>query len=148
MAVSFSWLDGPQDIVHYLAGHTDNFTEGDLVILTDGDHVSIATDDNAVWGVALTDYTAVGSGGDVPVSIINPTQRWVAYADATTVNATHVGGAFDVNVATGAFTVDLGGTTDKTFIITQLDPRDGPHTGSGGRVIGHFNANSCIGTEV
>jgi hypothetical protein len=78
----------------------------------------------------------------VPVYTITPGDRFIAEATATTAE-TNKGVAYALDMTTGSMGVNTGSTTTPSFYIDELDPRDGPHTGAGGRVIGRFIADAC-----
>lgn len=132
-------------IVHLPEVVSATFLTGDLVILSGG-FVTVATDDKDVFGIAMKDYTGTTSAL-IPVYVITPEDRFIAQSTATTAE-TNKGVAYGVDVATpGSMAVTVGTTGDAVFYIDELDPRDGPTTGAGGRVIGRFiiSAADAIG---
>jgi hypothetical protein len=128
----------PRKIV-YIPENAAEFVTGDLVIITSG-YVEVATDDLEVFGIALANHDI--SGAMVPVYTITPGDRFIAEATATTAE-TNKGVAYALTMTTGSMGVDTSSTTTPSFYIDELDPRDGPHTGAGGRVIGRFIADAC-----
>lgn len=139
----FYQLNGPVHVRWFADAGSSVFVAGDPVILSSG-VLTIATSSAKVWGIALANSAASATTANtVPVALITPEQEWVAYANATTAKASHVGNAYDLTISKGANYVNLSGTTTACFCITALDPRDGAHTGSGGRVIGKFD-DACI----
>ena len=117
-------------------GTSGEFLVGDLVIFSSGSIV-IATDDADVFGIALKDHSGT-TGTMTPVYVITPEDRFVAQSSATTAE-TSKGNAYNIDVTTaGSMCVDVGTTGSASFYIDELDPRDGPTTGAGGRVIGRF----------
>lgn len=110
------------------------FVIGDLVIISGG-NVAVATNDDDIFGIALSDHDI--SGDMVPVYVITPGDRFIAEANGTTAE-TNKGVAYALVLTTGSMSVDVSSTTTPAFYIDELDPRDGPTTGAGGRVIGRF----------
>jgi len=111
------------------------FKQGDPVVISGG-YVTIATDDDDIFGIAMCDYTGT-TGADTPVYVITPGDRFIAEATSTTVS-TNVGVAYALTISAGASGVNTASTTTPAFYIDELDPRDGATTGAGGRVIGRF----------
>lgn len=123
-------------IVHLPEVVSATFLAGDLVKISGG-YVTIATVDTDVFGISLGDHTGT-TGALVPIYVITPEDRFIAQSSATTAEA-YKGVAYNVDVSTpGSMCVDAGTTGDASFYIDELDPRDGVHTGAGGRVIGRF----------
>jgi len=118
------------------AGTSGEFLTGDLVIFSGGS-ITIAAADTDLFGIAMKDHTGT-TGTMTPVYVITPEDRFIAQSSATTAE-TNKGVAYNVDVSTaGSMCVDVGTTGDASFYIDELDPRDGPTTGAGGRVIGRF----------
>jgi hypothetical protein len=128
----------PRKII-WLPESAAEFVVGDLVIISSG-NVACATDDLEVFGIALSNHDI--SGDMVPVYTITPGDRFIAEATATTTEAMK-GNAYALTMTTGSMGVDTSSTTTPSFYIDELDPRDGPTTGAGGRVIGRFIADAC-----
>ena len=124
-------------IVHLPEEASQTFVAGDLVI-HDGSsgEVEIATDDDDVYGIALRDASGT-TGTMIPVYVITPGDRFIAEASATTSEA-NKGINYALVMTGGSMAVNPGSTSSPAFIIDELDPRDGPTTGAGGRVIGRF----------
>lgn len=136
--MGFRYLSGPVNIREYPEDQTaGSFIAGDLVNLSSGE-VILATAGN-IFGVALK--SAAASGTVIPVMVITPENEFVCEADTTTTAAME-GGQYDINFTAGSQSVDLGSQTQDDVVIQELDPRDGPHTGSGGRVIVRFRPSS------
>ena len=133
--MGFRYLNGPVIIREYPEDQTaGSFVAGDLVKFSAGEIVlATATD---ILGVALKSATA--SGTMIPVLIITAENEFVCEADGTTA-ATDVGVEQDITFTYGSQCVSMAGTSYYDCVIQQLDPRDGPHTGSGGRVIIRFS---------
>jgi hypothetical protein len=135
--MGFRPYPGPdaRKIVHLPEGTGASFQIGDLVIFTSG-KLQIATDDDDAFGIALKAYSGTADTM-IPVYTITPGDRFIAEASATTAE-TNKGVAYALVVTTGNMAVNPGSTTTAAFYIDELDPRDGPTTGAGGRVIGRF----------
>ena len=137
--MGFKLLDGPSDIRSYPADETHgSFLAGDIVSLSAGELILKATT-NAIFGVAMKDYTA--SGTMIPVQIARVDQTWVAEADTTTTTAM-CGVGYGINNTAGTQSVDIGDVTDTEVVCIQIDPRDGATTGSGGRMHVRFVATA------
>ena len=137
--LGWRYLNGPVTIREYPEDQTGgSFIAGDLVALSAGE-VVLATADE-IYGIALK--SAAASGTIIPVMIVTSEMEFVAEADATTTVAME-GEEYDINFTAGSQSVDIAGDTYDNVIIQELDPRDGPHTGSGGRVIVKF-APACL----
>ena len=121
---------------------TQTFVAGDLVIISSG-KVAVMTDDDDIFGVALNDASGT-TDTDVSVYVIHPGDKFIAEASATTA-VSNQGVAYALVVTSGSMAVNPGSTTTAAFYIDSLDPRDGAHTGSGGRVIGRFIYTSIDG---
>ena len=132
-------LDGASDIREYPADQTHgSFLAGDLVSLSAGE-VILKAATNAIFGVAMKDYTA--SGTVIPVLIVRPDQTWVAEANATTTTAM-CGVGYGITDTAGTQSVNISDTTDTEVVCIKIDPRDGAHTGSGGRMHVRFVATA------
>jgi len=129
-------------IVHLPEGGSASFAAGDLVIFTSGS-VQVATNDDDVEGIALKASSGT-TGTMTPVYIIGVSDKFIAEASATTAE-TNKGVAYALVMTTGSMAVNPGSTTTAAFYIEKLDPRDGPTTGAGGRVIGRFVYTSIDG---
>ena len=129
-------------IVWLPEGASASFQVGDLVIFTSGS-VQVATDDDDVEGIALLASSGT-TGTSIPVYIIGVSDKFIAEASATTAE-TNKGVAYALVMTTGSMAVNPGSTTTPAFYIEKLDPRDGPTTGAGGRVIGRFIYTSIDG---
>jgi hypothetical protein len=141
--MGFRYLSGPFEIREYPEDETSgSFVAGDLVKLSSGE-VVLATV-GLIFGVALKSATGT-SATAIPVMIVRPDQEWVCAADTTTA-ATMEGAYYDVNFTAGSQGADLGSQTQPDIVIQKLDPRDGAHTGSGGRVIVRFMPSSLTNT--
>lgn len=145
--IGFRYLSGPVEVQTFPEDETaGSFNAGEVVKLSSGE-VCLASGYVDNLGVALAPATGT-AGTMIPVMIINPLQRWVVAADATTA-VTMVGAIYGFNVTADAQAVDLSQTTaDGGVFIEKLDPRDGAHTGSGGRMIVRFVDSACIGVGV
>ena len=141
--MGFRFLSGPVEIQEFPEDETaGSFNAGELVSLSSGE-VIIAAGFVDMLGVAQKAYTGT-TGTKIPVMIINPSQRWVCQGDTTTA-ATQVGTQYALNVTADSHSVDLASTTaDGGVVIEALDPRDGAHTGSGGRLIVRFAGGACV----
>jgi hypothetical protein len=127
-------------IVHLPEVVSATFLTGDLVILSGG-FVTVATSDANVYGIAMKDYTGTTSAL-IPVYVITPEDRFICQSSAATLE-THKGNAYGCTLTTpGSMCVVAGTTGNATFYIDELDPRDGPTTSAGGRVIGRFVIDS------
>ena len=136
--MGFRYLSGPVNIREYPEDQTGgSFIAGDLVNLSRGE-VILATAGN-IFGVALK--SAAASGTIIPVMVITPENEFVAEASTTT-TATMEGGQYDITFTAGSQTILVSSQTQDDVVIQELDPRDGPHTGSGGRVIVRFRPSS------
>ena len=122
-------------IVHLPEVVSATFVTGDLVILTTG-YVTIATVDEDIYGIALADKTGT-TGAMIPVYVLSGGEKLLAEATATTTEAMK-GVGYELTMTAGGMGVATGTTSSPTFILEKLDPRDGPTTGAGGRVIGHI----------
>jgi hypothetical protein len=132
-------LDGAVDVREYKADETHgSFLAGDLVSLSAGEIILKATT-NAIFGVAMKDYTA--SGTVIPVMICRTDQTWVGEASTTTTTAM-CGIGYGITNTAGAQCVDLTDTTDTEVVCIKIDPRDGATTGSGGRMHVRFVATA------
>lgn len=133
--MGFAYIEGPTHLMEYPQAASQSFKKGDLVYLVSG-AVTIIAADTRIGGVAMEDAGATGDM--IQINKIMPDQLWVAEADTTTTQAME-GDAFGLNIGTpGDMSIDIADTTDTAFQIVQLDPQSGPHTGSGGKVIGRF----------
>jgi hypothetical protein len=135
--MGFRAYPGPDSkkIVHLPEAGTQSFVVGDLVIFSSGS-IAVATDDDDLFGIALT--AASGTTGTmIPVYVITPGDKFIAEASAT-IAETNKGVAYALVMTSGSMAVNPGSTTSPAFYIERLDPRDGPTTGAGGRVIGRF----------
>jgi hypothetical protein len=121
---------------------TQTFKAGDLVIFTGGS-VAVATDDDDVEGIAMAPASGT-TGTMLPIYIIGISDKFIAEASATTAE-TNKGVAYALVMTSGSMAVNPGSTTSAAFYIEKLDPRDGPTTGAGGRVIGRFIYTSIDG---
>jgi hypothetical protein len=141
--IGWRYLSGPVEVQTFPEDATSgSFVAGDLVGLSSGELILATQYKDTNVGVALADHTDT-AGTKIPVMIINPLQRWIVAADTTTA-ATMVGAQYGFNVTTDNNAVDLSQTTaDGGVVIEALDPRDGAHTGSGGRLIVRFTAAAC-----
>jgi len=117
------------------AGAANSFYVGDLVYLAAG-LVTVVANDATIYGVAGANASGT-TGTLVPVYVINPSHTWVAEFDDTT-TAAYVGEDYGLNVTAGSMSVNLGETTNTAVTVKDLDPRDGPTTGAGGRVLVNF----------
>ncbi len=141
--MGFRYLSGPVEIQTFPEDETSgHFLKGELVAFSSGELIVAAGFVDLV-GVAMKEHTGT-SATQIPVMIINPLQRWVCEGD-TTQAVTNVGVQYALNVSTTAQAVDLASTTtDGGVVIEKLDPRDGAHTGSGGRLIVRFATGACL----
>ena len=121
---------------------TQSFVRGDLVIISSG-KVAVMTDDDDIFGVAMNDASGTADT-DCYVYVIQPGDKFIAEASTTTA-VTNQGVAYALVVTSGSMAVNPGSTTTAAFYIDALDPRDGPTTGAGGRVIGRFIYTSIDG---
>jgi len=128
------WPDSTK-IVHLPEGTSASFQRGDLVIFTSG-KLQICTDDDNLFGIAMKTYSGTADTM-IPVYVITPGDRFVAEANGTTAQ-TNCGVAYALVLTTGSMSVNVGSTTTPGFYIDELDKRDGPTTGAGGRVLGRF----------
>lgn len=122
MAKGFQLKSGLQGETLYYPEHATagSFKGGDLVDLNGG-KVRLAAADTKIWGVAGKD--AAGTvDTSTPVMLISSDQVWVAWAD-TTVNQTHVGNDFGLNIASASCTVDIADTTTTSVVILGIDER-------------------------
>jgi len=134
--MGFRLLYGDPEIRYIAEADTQTFVAGDLVYLNAG-QVTVAADDATIFGVAQCTSAADTNNVAVPVSVINPSQTWLAeFDDAQT--AAYIGEDYGCNVSTGDMSVNLGETTNTTVTLIDLDPRDGVTTASGGRVLVKF----------
>ena len=124
------------------ASGTQTFKRGDLVIFSSGT-VAVATDDDDVFGVAMNDASGTANT-DTEVYVIQPGDKFIAEASTTTA-VSNQGVAYALVMTSGSMAVNPGSTTTAAFYIDALDPRDGPTTGAGGRVIGRFIYTSIDG---
>jgi len=124
------------------ASGTQTFKRGDLVIFSSGT-VAVATTGEDVFGVAMNDASGTANT-DTEVYVIQPGDKFIAEATATTA-VTNQGNAYLLGVTSGSMGVDTSSTSTPGFYIDALDPRDGPTTGAGGRVIGRFIYSSIDG---
>jgi hypothetical protein len=135
----FRLYDGPQNIQWFPEDQTSGyFAAGNVVILSSGE-VTIATDDDDIWGVALKGYTGT-TGTMIPVSVITPDQRWLAYATSTTAT-TIIGTSYALTLTYGSQGVNTASTTTPAFMVEDIlksDKTAGATTGAGGWVIGRF----------
>ena len=141
--LGFQPYDGSFKVIPLTEASGQSFLSGELIYLASG-LVTISTGYTNVWGVALNKASGT-AGTTIQVIPIEPGQRWLAQANATTA-VTNCGTAYDLDYTTTAMCVTPGTATNKTFIVDQLDPRDGAHTGAGGRVIGRFNISRELAT--
>jgi hypothetical protein len=123
MAKGFQLKDGQNGQIldypeHATAG---SFEAGDPVDLNGG-KVRIAASDQQIWGIAGADASGT-TDTSIPVYVISPEQIWVAYAD-TTLNQTHVGNDYGLNISAGTSTVDIGDATTTSVVILGIDERD------------------------
>jgi hypothetical protein len=118
------------------------FKTGDLVILSAG-FVTIATVDEDIYGIALKDYTGTTST-PIPVYVLSGGEKLIAEATATTTEVMK-GVGYELTMTAGSMGVATSTTSSPTFMVEQLDPRDGATTGAGGRVIGHIYDSSIDG---
>lgn len=141
--MGFRYLSGPVEIQTFPEDETaGSFNKGELVAFSSGELI-IAAGFVDLVGVAQKASTGT-AGTEIPVMIINPLQRWICEGDTTTAT-TQVGGQYALNVTADAQAVDLASTTtDGGVVIERLDPRDGAHTGSGGRMIVRFAGGACV----
>lgn len=133
----FKPFPGPDSkkIVHLPEGSGATFYTGDLVIFTSG-YVQVATNDDDIFGIAMRNSSGTIET-DIPVYVITPGDKFIAESSAT-IAETNKGVAYDLVMTAGSMAVNPGGTSSAAFYIERLDPRDGPTTGAGGRVIGRF----------
>ena len=122
-------------IVHLPEAATQTSDQGDLVIISSG-KVAVATDDDDVFGIAMRDASGT-TDTMIPVYVIHASDKFIAEASTTTAE-TNKGVAYALVMTSGSMAVNPGSTTTAAFYIEKLDPRDGPTTGAGGRVIGRF----------
>lgn len=141
--MGWRYLSGPVEVQTFPEDATSGeFLKGELVGLSSGELILATQYKDTNVGVALADHSGT-VGTKIPVMIINPLQRWVVEGDDTTA-VTMVGAQYGFNVTTTAQAVDLSQTTaDGGVMIEALDPRDGAHTGSGGRMIVRFTSAAC-----
>lgn len=118
------------------------FKTGDLVILSSG-YVTIATVDEDIYGIALQDYTGTTSTL-IPVYVLSGGEKLIAEATATTTEVMK-GVGYEITMTAANMGVATDTTSSPTFMVEQLDPRDGATTGAGGRVIGHIYDSSIDG---
>ena len=141
--MGWRYLSGPVEVQTFLEDTTaGSFNAGELVSLSSGELI-IAAGYVDLLGVALK--ASVGTvSSKIPVMIINPLQRWVAESSTTT-TAAMVGTQCQLTVTADAQCVSVASTTtDGGVVIEALDPRDGAHTGSGGRLIVRFAGGACV----
>ena len=139
--MGFQLYDGDAQVVTGLeSSGTQTFVSGELVIISGG-YIAIATTSSDLYGVALTKASGTAAT-KIQVIPLRPEQRWLAQATGTTA-LTNQGVAYDCDFTAGAMGVNPSGTTVGAFFVEALDPRDGAHTGAGGRVIGRFVYASC-----
>ena len=133
MATSgFHLAYGDPDIRYIAEADTQTFVAGDIVYLSSG-QVTICSDDATIFGVVQSASATDTNNVPVPVSIISPTQIWIAeFDDAQT--AAYIGEDYGLNIGTGDSDVDLGETTNTAVTVVDLDPRDGVTTAARGRV--------------
>jgi len=135
--IGFKYHSGPVRTIEAVECNTSTFTVGDLVTMAAG-LVTIATDDQAVYGVALKAGSGAATGvRTIPVRVITPDTLFVAQVDTTSA-LTQVGIAYGLNIATaGSMEVDVSDTTTTSVRIERLDSRDGAK--AKGRVIVRFD---------
>lgn len=135
--IGFRPYPGPiaSHITRLPEGGTQSFKQGDLVIFSSG-KIVVATDDDDIFGVAMHDASGT-TDTDVYVYVPGPGEKFLAEASTTTA-VTNQGVAYALVMTSGSMAVNPGSTTTAAFYIDALDPRDGAHTGAGGRVIGRF----------
>lgn len=114
------------------AGSTANsFVAGDIVYLNAG-QVTICGDDATIFGVAQAACTGTALTL-IPVSVISPTQTWIAEFDVAQL-AAYIGEDYGITHGTGDSDVKSTETTNTACTVVDLDPRDGVTTAGGGRV--------------
>ena len=114
-----------------------------LVSLSSGE-VIIAAGFVDMLGVAQKAYHRDGRNKDSGYDYQSVCRGGFAQGDTTTAT-TQVGTQYALNVTADAIGVDLASTTaDGGVVIETLDPRDGAHTGSGGRLIVRFAGGACV----
>lgn len=112
-----------------------DFAPGDLVYLVAG-LVTVAANDATIFGVAQK--TATGTANtDIPVSVINTGQTWIAQSNAAQ-TAANVGEDYDLVVTTLINSVNVGSTSNPAVTVVDLDSRDGAVTAAGGRLLVKF----------
>ena len=140
----FRLYDGPQNIQWFPEDATSgSFAAGNVVILSSGE-VTIATDDLDIWGVALKGYTGT-AGTMIPVQVVTPNQRWLAYATSTTAT-TIIGTAYALTLTADNQGVNTASTTTHGFMVEDIltsSKTAGATTGAGGMVIGRFFYDAC-----
>ena len=138
--MGFQWVSGPYDIREYGEASGQSFVAGDLVYLVNG-LATVIADDEHIAGIAMNAATTATTG-KINVLLINPTALYRAEASTTTA-LTQIGTAYALTLTSGSQCVTNSSTSSPAFTITDLDKRDGAHTGAGGRVIGRFLETSC-----
>jgi hypothetical protein len=141
--MGWRYLSGPVEVQTFPEDETaGSFNAGELVALSAGELI-IAAGYVDLLGVAMKAATGT-SATQIPVMIINPLQRWIGAAGTTTA-VTQVGTQVQLTVTADAQSVSVASTTtDGGVVIERLDPRDGAHTGSGGRLIVRFATGACL----
>lgn len=138
----FRQYTGTFNIVHLPEASSQSFVDGDAVIISSGS-IAVATDDDDIYGIAQMDASGT-TGTMIPVIPLNPSQLWLCQSSATTAES-NKGVGYALVVTSGSMAVNPGSTATPAFYIHKLDPRDGAHTGAGGRVIGAFYYTSMDG---
>lgn len=130
------YVEGPLSVIALPSAGSNNFVAGDLVYLSNG-YLTVSTAYSNLEAVALGNDSAT-AGTLIPVIIPLPGTKFRIAASDTTTQAM-AGSAYDLTYTSGSVALTPGTQTYKTFIVEELDPRDGATTGAGGRVIGRFN---------
>jgi hypothetical protein len=134
--IGFSLAYGNPEVRYIAEADSQTFVVGDLVYLSSG-QVTVVADDATIYGVAGKNSANDTNNAETPVYVLDPSQTWIAEADAAT-TAAYIGEDYGLNVTSGSMSVDIGETTNPAVVIKDLDPRDGASTAAGGRVLINF----------
>jgi len=133
MATSgFHLAYGDPDIRYIAEADTQTFVPGDIVYLVSGE-VTICANDATIFGVVQSASATDTENVPVPVSVISPTQTWIAEFDSAQ-TAAYIGEDYGITHGTGDSDVKYSETTNTACTVVDLDPRDGVTTAGGGRV--------------
>jgi hypothetical protein len=141
------YYDGPLAVVALPTTGSNNFVSGDLVYMSGG-LLTVSTGYTNIYAVALGNDSATANTL-IPVAIILPGTRWIMQASATTAETNKgIDGPLTYTTGSVAFTPETSSTANHEWIVEELDPRDGAHTGAGGRAIGRFNTKVSLAAYV